>query len=606
MVSFRRNKKLLNYILGILVILFGLGTYYILISTDNISKSYFLIIFLYIDILLLFFLIFSIGKQIIRILKIRNKTKLAKSKFQKQIILLFSCVTVVPATCVFIFSIIFFNIGIESLFKAPVKAVIENANQVSNIYINETKKALENYAYGVGMQLKGVISDIMISKSNIEEILNNETLGLGIDAIVFQATKGGGKFIIAKSLFTLSLQFEEMQKDPLNLVNKGEEGCSWESKQSVIAVQAIDAQSEIYLMVSKNIDQKILDHKHKIINAINEYTSIATQRTGLKLTFITFFSTTMILLLMIVILTGITFANRIVKPVNKLIYAAKNVSLGNYNSLIVTRKFKNELDILISSFNTMLMKLEEQKKELIISNKQNAWRDIARKIAHEIKNPLTPIQLSAERLRKKYQEEIKTDRDTFETCIDTIIRQVNCIGSLVNEFSDFARMPSPKIEEIDVMKLVRETALLQSNSHKNINFNVTSKNTSYICLIDPQQINQVLINLLQNSINAINDNKKHGNIYIEVGDSKDAIKDCIIEIEDDGPGFSDHSMEHAMDPYYTTRESGNGLGLPIVYKILTEHNGKIEIGNSIKHGGASIIISIPLVVRGNHSNKEVL
>lgn len=587
----RGLKRYLPYILGIASAICVFGTYFVLTSTHDYLKLNFLFLFLYADIMLLFLLIFFVVKQIIRVLQVKHRHKNNGSKFQKQIITLFSCVTVIPAGCVFIFSVIFFNMGVESLFKAPVKEVIESANQVANIYVNETKNALENYAYGVGMQLRGLIGDVMIDNSDIDEILSNETSGLGIDAILFQSSNNfNEKNVIAKSPFALSVQFEDIPKEVLFL--KGGEVFSWESKQLVIAIEAINPESGIYLMVSKNIDQKIFDHKHSIKRAIHEYTSIANQRTGLKITFITFFSGVILLLLMIVILSGIVFANKIVKPVNKLICAAKNVSLGNYNSPIVAPKFKNELDILISSFNIMVSKLEEQKKAIIISNRQNAWRDIARKIAHEIKNPLTPIQLSAERLKKKYANEITMDKDVFTMCVDTIIRQVHCIGNLVNEFSDFARMPAPKFETVDFAKIVKEAVFLQSNSNKNIKFHMLlNSGNSYVAYIDPFQINQVLINLLQNSINSIIESSKAGNVYVSLSTSKDNGYNLVVE--DDGPGFSENALEHALDPYYTTRESGNGLGLAIVYKIIVEHGGVIELSNSEKHGGASVKIMLP-------------
>lgn len=569
--------------------LFGAGTYFILTSTNENLKSASLFWFLYADILLLFFLIYITVRQIVRILKYKKRQTSNGNRFQRQIITLFSCVTIIPATCVFLFAVLFFNMGIESLFKAPVKAIIENANQVAEIYIKETRSALENYAYVVGMQLSGVMNDIMANDKEIEKILSDETSGLGIDAIVFQEIKDDKRVIIAKSPFTLSLQFEDMPQEAFFLDNG--DVLSWEAKQFAIAVNVLDRDSGIYLVVSKNIDQNILNHKHKIRNAVHEYTSLATQRTGLKITFMTFFSSIIILLLAIVILTGILFANRMMKPINSLIYAAKNISLGKYNTPIVAPKFKNELDILISSFNIMVTKLGEQRKELAISNKQNAWRDIARKIAHEIKNPLTPIQLSAERLKRKYNNQITTDREVFVTCIDTIIRQVSCIGSLVKEFSDFARMPAPKLENIDLIQLIRETVLLQSNSHKHINFHVNLNNiTNCFCYIDPSQITQVMMNLLQNAVNAITENKDGGNIYMALQKERET---CIIICEDDGPGFSPNALEHALDPYFTTRESGNGLGLAVVYKIIIEHGGQIELSNSKISGGASVKIILP-------------
>ncbi len=168
---------------------------------------------------------------------------------------------------------------------------------------------------------------------------------------------------------------------------------------------------------------------------------------------------------------------------------------------------------------------------------------------------------------------------------------MNCIGALVKEFSDFARMPAPKLENIDLIQLIKETMLLQNNSHKNINFHVNLNNiTNCFCYIDPSQITQVIMNLLQNSINAIIENKDDGNIYINLQKER---KSCIIIFEDDGLGFSISALEHALDPYFTTRKSGNGLGLAVVYKIITEHGGQIELSNSKVFKGASVKIILP-------------
>jgi two-component system nitrogen regulation sensor histidine kinase NtrY len=433
------------------------------------------------------------------------------------------------------------------------------------------------------------MSNISTDNKDIEEILSNETTGLGIDAIVFQSTKGTDRVIIAKSPFTISLQFEDIPRDAFYLSSGAV--LSWEAKQFAMAITALDENTGIYLLVAKSIDPDILDHRYKIKGAIHEYTSLSAQRTGLKITFMTFFSGIILLLLALVVLVGVLFANRLIKPINNLICAARNVSLGDYNSPIAISKFNNELDILISAFNIMIIKLEEQRKELAISHRQNAWRDIAKKIAHEIKNPLTPIQLAAERLKRKYDIQITTDRDVFVICIDTIIRQVQCIGTLVKEFSDFARMPEPKLENIDLIQLIRETVLLQSSSHKAINFHVNlNNNTTCCCYVDPSQITQVIMNLLQNAVNSITENKGYGDIY--VGLHKD-LNNAIINIEDNGPGFTTVALEHALDPYFTTRESGTGLGLAVVYKIVLEHGGQIEISNSKVVGGASVKIVLP-------------
>jgi two-component system nitrogen regulation sensor histidine kinase NtrY len=284
----------------------------------------------------------------------------------------------------------------------------------------------------------------------------------------------------------------------------------------VISVVALEKARGIYLVASAPIEETIMDHKYKIHTAVMEYSNLATQRGSVKISFILFFTVVTTILLLSSILVGGIFANRILKPINKLISATKSVTSGNYDVLIKSEKYNSEFDILISTFNNMMSKLEQQKQQLIISNRQSAWRDIARKIAHEIKNPLTPIQLSAERLRNKYKDEIVNKPEVFNSCIDTIVRQVQCIGNLVKEFSDFARMPVPKMEKVDIVSVIKEAIVLQSNAHRYIRFHQFFDKESYICEIDQTQINQVLINVIQNAANAIVESRdiKSGNISV--------------------------------------------------------------------------------------------
>ena len=579
-----------------LTLAFGYATYFVLTTSENPLNSRILFALLYIDTLLLFFIGFIITIQIKRALKFNYK-KEQGNQFHKQVITLFSCVTIIPAACVFIFGVIFFNVGIETLFRAPVKGAIDAANQVASIYItNNIETSVKRFASGVSNRIKGCISGVSVNSKNMEKILNEDTDSLNIDAIVVRYNETNTENVIARSQFALSLLSEKIPQDPMSL-NDGDI-ISWESDSSIISLEMISRDLGIYLMASSEIDQRILDLKHKTQEAVAEYTNLETQRYGLKIKFMAFFTVITILLLMASILVGFTFANWILRPINKLIIAAKNVSSGNYNTPIKTGKFKNEWDILISSFNIMISKLEQQKQQLIISNTQNAWRDIARKIAHEIKNPLTPIQLAAERLKRKYQKDVTSSPEIFNNCIDTIIRQVNCIGSLVTEFSDFARMPAPKIEKVDIIKLINDTVFIQASAHKHISFHKHFDREEFICPIDPTQMNQVMMNILQNAINSIAENKKTrdndliGNISVSFSVK---MKSFCITIEDDGPGFSTETIEKALEPYYTTREAGNGLGLAIVYKIVTEHAGVIKLGASSLLGGASIVIEIPYV-----------
>lgn len=526
----------------------------------------------------------------IRLLLLHQKLRgYIKSKFRTQVLWLFSSIAVLPAICIFVFSTLFFNVGVENLFKNPVRKSIENSEKVADIYINEAKVNLENFAINM-RYLLALNADLLLNDHvAIKRMLEQEATDLKVAAAVMQFREYDRE-VIASTLFAKSLEFIQI---PENFFYTGSDGVTtWEVDGAIVSAAAIDSECNFCLIVSTPVDSLVLDCRKNMKEAIGEYKDITSQRTGLKISFMLFFGILVASLLLLSVFVALIFANRVTRPVNDLINATDAIAAGSYGTKISLRTRKNEFDKLIAVFNDMSQKLQEQRQQLLISSRQNTWRDIARRIAHEIKNPLTPIQLSAERLRSKYRKEISTNPEIFSSCIDTIVRQVHCIGNLVKEFSDFARMPEPKIERTDVTKLVNEVVLIQSNAHKNIEFKTEFFTEKCFCHIDPSQINQALINVIQNAANAINESTQKDKGCILVRTSADSAS-VFISVEDNGSGFSPAAIEKAFEPYFTTRDAGTGLGLAIVYKILTDHNGKITLGKSETLGGAKVLMEIP-------------
>jgi len=229
--------------------------------------------------------------------------------------------------------------------------------------------------------------------------------------------------------------------------------------------------------------------------------------------------------------------------------------------------------------------------ELMSAQRKAAWADVARRIAHEIKNPLTPIQLSAERLKRKYMAEITSDPETFATCTDTIVRQVGDIGRMVDEFSAFARMPAPVMERNDAIELCRHAIFLQRAGNPDIEFVTEFPGHPVPLICDGRQIGQALTNLLKNAGESIdgrlagdNGNREGGWIQIGVTESPE---DVSIVISDNGRGLPVQGRERLTEPYVTTRARGTGLGLAIVKKIMEDHGGLLALGDR-EGGGASI------------------
>ncbi|WP_374251911.1 MULTISPECIES: sensor histidine kinase NtrY-like [Xanthobacter] len=225
---------------------------------------------------------------------------------------------------------------------------------------------------------------------------------------------------------------------------------------------------------------------------------------------------------------------------------------------------------------------------LITAQRTSAWADVARRIAHEIKNPLTPIQLSAERLKRKYGRHITQDRDVFDQCTDTIIRQVGDIGRMVDEFSSFARMPKPVVDAQDLAETVRQAVFLMRVGHPDVTFEAELP-AAQPARFDRRLISQALTNILKNAAEAIeavpDAERGKGRIRVRVSA---AGEDLLIDVIDNGAGLPREKRSRLLEPYVTTREKGTGLGLAIVGKIMEEHGGGIELNDSPEGRGAWI------------------
>ncbi|MDB9762613.1 ATP-binding protein [Alphaproteobacteria bacterium] len=224
-----------------------------------------------------------------------------------------------------------------------------------------------------------------------------------------------------------------------------------------------------------------------------------------------------------------------------------------------------------------------------------AWSDVARRIAHEIKNPLTPIQLAAERIKRKYRNHITLEPDVFLSCISIIIRQVNGMRKMVDEFSAFARMPLPVYKKTNLTNLVRDLGSISLVSNEVINVDIKVPKKSIFAIIDENQIRQALQNIISNSINAMSENKIKNNIknklIIELKNISD--NSYTILVKDTGMGLPGNILEDLTDPYVTTRKNGTGLGLAIVKKIMEDHSGELILENLKNSSGvcASLIFS---------------
>ena len=374
---------------------------------------------------------------------------------------------------------------------------------------------------------------------------------------------------------------------PLKIINAAENRSA-----AVIRLQNFD---DTFLYVVKSLDKNISNYLIESEEAVNFYYTVENQSLGIRISFAIIYISLVTLLLFLSITIAIRFSSRFFISINNLISASERIGKGNLNVKVPELKADREMELLNKNFNSMIEKLKNQQDKLLSNERHEAWETVARKMAHEIKNPLTPIQLTIDNLNSKYLPELNDEKkEKFQANLKTILKQIQQIENLVNEFSDFARMPKPLIKNNDLIKVLDENINLLKKLDNSINFNINNKTGKKVIInFDNEQFNRLFFNLIKNSIESIQEkakktNKSLKNIDIEINQRRDYI---TVNLTDTGEGFRDKKTRDIIKPYYTTKEKGTGLGLSIVDKIINDHNGSIKFLNT--NNGAKVQIILP-------------
>lgn len=334
------------------------------------------------------------------------------------------------------------------------------------------------------------------------------------------------------------------------------------------------AEGTSYYLLRK-IPARIQRYTGTISTGLQSYRTLKIIREPIKAIMILLFVVITMPFVLLSFYLSLIISRQVTVPIIELAKATQHVAEDDLEYSIQVSA-KDELKLLIDSFNRMTRDLKLNKELLKHSERSAAWRDIARKIAHEIKNPLTPIKLSAERLLKQYGRNDRY-REVLSKAIGTIIAEVENITEMVNEFSHFARFPDTRLGKHDIITIIDDILafLKDVNIHRDVEFQFTHEGDSVYLLVDGMQIRRAILNVIYNSINAIGNN---GVISIHGYPSKDRSSDgekYILSISDNGVGIEAEIRERIFDPYFSTSSEGSGLGLAIVEKIVLDNGGRI-------------------------------
>ncbi len=544
---------------------------------------------LIIDILLLLIFFTLIFRNFYRFYYTGKKNKKGAQTNLKYISV-FSLFTVIPSLIVAIFSLFIFNFGVQNYFDKQITKAVNNSFDVAKNYLEESKENVLSDVILMSVGLNRASSFYYSNPNRFKNIIRSEKILRKVDDVYLIDSLGN---ILLSDVRDISEEFIIPSDEDYDQAIEGKPVFITDSLENKTTVMTkLNTLVDTYLYISRNIDPEILRYLNETEEAVSFYYSVENSQTGIKVTFAIIYIIVVTLLLFLSTSIAISFASRLTKPIINLIGASDSISKGALDVKVPELDTDEEFKLLNQNFNQMIERLKEQQDKLLITERYEAWENVARKLAHEIKNPLTPIQLSIDSLREKYKEKLAHERKDFEKYLETINRQIKDIEKLVNEFSNFARMPSPILKKIDLIKLVNQSLdFIKLSSQNSFNLKIKSK-FKYING-DEDQLNRVLINLIKNSEESfLEKNQKDpdfkGNIDIEIDDNNDYI---FLRIIDNGTGITD--AKKAMTPYFTTKKTGTGLGLPIVTKIINEHSGNFSIKNKKDKNGTIIKISLP-------------
>ena len=583
------KRNLFLIIIFFITLLLGFITFFTFIDKSFIKLNdenlkYLLIL----DILLLivfFTIIFLETKS-----SLKQNINIRGSISNRKYILFFSLFTLIPSILISIFSLFIFSFALEKYFDKKITTAVNNSYEIAKKYVNEKRNKIESDIVLVAYDLDKNF-ELLTDKSQLIKYLNQQRILRGLDQVhiidrdknVLYSSSNSGYLAVEDKAIKMVMNDDR----PLKIIN------AFENKSA--AIISIPRYDNAFLYVVKFLDKDISKYLRESEEALNFYYTVDDKNLGIKISFALIYIIIVALLLFLSITIAIRFSSRFFISINNLITASSQIGKGNLDIKVPELKADKEIEVLNTNFNAMIDKLKNQQEKLLFNERHEAWSAVARKLAHEIKNPLTPIQLTIDNLRSKYLHNIDTDKkEKFNSNLNIILNQINQIEKLVNEFSDFARMPKPLFKNNNIIEIIENNIKLISKLDENTSIIFRKNNLNNLVLsCDYEQINRVIFNLIKNSIESIKEKSEKnpnfkGIINIEIMKISDYID---INLIDNGVGFADKNFNNLIKPYYTTKKNGSGLGLSIVNKIIIDHNGFFKILEY--KNGAKIKLSFP-------------
>ena len=529
------------------------------------------------NIFLLLVLFYTIFKEVRTSLRI--DVDVSGSKANRKYITFFALFTLIPSILISLFSLFLLSFALDKYLDKKITTAVNNSYEIAKSYTEEARTKTQSEIILIAYDLNKSVNFLKTNINQFKSFLNTQKLIRGMDEVHIINDKGSlylttlNDTSLYKPPQPEALEMVLNDKRPLKILNAYKN-----QSASIIKLENFENK---YLYIIRYLDKTISQYLLESQEALNFYYTVLNKQTGIKISFVFIYLVIVSLLLFLSISIAIRFSSRFFRSINNLIIASSSIGRGNLNTKVPEIKADKDMEILNKNFNLMIDQLKDQQEKLIINERHEAWENLARKLAHEIKNPLTPIQLTIDRLKNKYSDRLEIEqKEDFTKSLKIIGKQIKQIENLVNEFSDFARMPKPILKDNNLVNLIKDNINLIKELDPDTLINFNPSNPEIILNSDNEQLSRVFLNLIKNAIESIQDKKLDninfiGKIDIVLMNNPSDV--CFI-IVDNGLGFEmfKNNIKDILNPYFTTKKKGTGLGLAIVNKTINDHNGTID------------------------------
>lgn len=517
-----------------------------------------------------------------------NASRYENSSIKYRLALAFVFVAVLPSLIIILASNNFINKAFANIYTDKTNRALEESIILAEEDVNEF---MDRFQYDVYSVRNSLDQNLMyLGRGDTAESLKKK-FDLKDISIITSGFKRTGKNIVLEMPVP---EKDEIVREIMNFLTSLEMRLGIRIDRINISGRDILAgtiiQGDRIIILYREVPSNIISRREFFVSSLADYKKYESIKSFFRSNVGIFMLVLSIFIVLVSIFISVVLSNNITRPVMELVEAVKQLAFGNF-SIRLNRKSNDELGILFKAFNQMLLELDNNRKVMFQKQKLEAWREMATKLVHEIKNPLTPIRLSAERMRRRYIERHKDIENIILSGSETIIEEVDAMMVMLKEFTNFARLPEMKQEKTDINRLI-ENCVNFFSGHENIKFHFKLDDAIPPVYIDKILFRQVITNLVQNAIRAVG---VGGNITaVTEPVVLSGVKNLRIHIIDDGKGIGDDEINKIFEPGYSGDGSGTGLGLSIVEMIVFEHSGKITC-KSETGKGADFFIDIPLV-----------